>query len=179
MPSVATTSDVIPPRPDGGRWPFLLISNAGFVYADSLIDLVGHVIPGYEDVEDSYEGDVQAFILRVEAAAQIATIVQALAVRGADEDPESGFTVADASEDVLTALFSPRGVAVLPFTGVWEEEVPLVLVSADYRPYTSTELPSGNVAFIDPTDDRLFLESLEGVGFIEVRMDADSDSLAA
>ncbi|KQO98692.1 hypothetical protein [Leifsonia sp. Leaf264] len=167
---ISTEIGPAPLREDGTKFPFAFITDTETVYADSLTSIVARFIPGYEDLPDSYDGDVQSFILRVEEAAKVANQLQAMIVTAAIDAGE--LDVRNADEDTLTALYGIRGGAFAPFTGEWEHSIPLVLTSSDYEPYTKTPVPTGEVVLIDPTDERLFLSSLEDAGLGELFMDA-------
>ncbi|SLN02310.1 hypothetical protein FM103_11840 [Corynebacterium xerosis] len=103
------------------------------------------------------------FLMRLEQAIVIATAVQesivAAAVHRRDLDEAT-------EEEVWSALLAERE-SVDP--GVrWEHQVPLVLVSSLFAPYAEKDQPIGNIAWIDPTDDVTMLESLQGLGVIEL-----------
>ncbi|WP_159599117.1 hypothetical protein [Agromyces humi] len=142
-------------KDDGTPWPFALNTGDRTVYADTLTDLAAELIPGYAELPDSYDGDVDAFIARVHAASMIANRSQAQLIAATE-----WFDLAAANEEVATALLAPRGQATNQYAGNWDGPVPLVLVSTDYAPYTDVPLPTGDVSFIDPTDEQTFIHSL-------------------
>ncbi|MFE6966790.1 hypothetical protein ACFVAJ_16900 [Agromyces sp. NPDC057679] len=154
MASVITDEIAPPARTDGTSWPYVLNTNDHAVYADSVTEIVAALIEGYADVEDSYRGDVDAWMRRVVAAGELAEKAQAQAIAAVEL-----FDLAAASEDVATALLAPRGVATNQFAGNWGGPVPLILVSTDYAPYTDVPLPTGDVTFLDPTNEQTFVNS--------------------
>ncbi|MDN5687698.1 MAG: hypothetical protein L0G94_13655, partial [Brachybacterium sp.] len=69
-------------------------------------------------------------------------------------------------EYTWTTLLAQRETA---HPGVrWPHKVPLVLVTALFAPYTDRDQPIGNIAWVDPVDDVAMLDSLQGLGIIEV-----------
>lgn len=155
-------------REDGEPWPFALSNGDTSVFADSAHDIIAHLIPGYGDLdtaEDATEAHDQALLLRWQTAVLTASDVQA-AICG-DRVHEGKFDPATESEDALTALFGDKTVAVEGFDSWDNEHVPLVLIATDYEPYTERDLPTGNVLWIDPSDEIAFLNSLANLGVIE------------
>ena len=119
------------------------------------------VVIGTEYLEES--GPEVLFLMRLEQAIVIATAVQdsivAAAVQCQDLDEAT-------DEEVWSALLEERET-VDP--GVrWEHTVPLVLVTSLFAPYTETDQPIGNIAWVDPADDVTMLETLQGLGVIEL-----------
>ncbi|APX31802.1 hypothetical protein BH708_02690 [Brachybacterium sp. P6-10-X1] len=103
------------------------------------------------------------FLMRLEHAIIIATAVQESLVAAAVQNHDLDETT---DENTWTALLAGRETAD---PGVrWEHKVPLVLVTALFAPYTDRDRPVGNIAWIDPIDDVAMLDSLQGLGIIEV-----------
>ena len=162
-----------PVREDGASWPFALLLGEVTVYADSLTDLLGYVIPGYDQLPLGDEGDVLAFLERVSHASAIAGESQALVLAHHTESGE--FDPADQSEAELTALFSARGTGLVDgseFDHKWENAVPLVLLTTDFAPFTARPLIEGNVQYFDPSDERTYLDSLQEFGFVDLFVNA-------
>lgn len=152
-------------REDGTPWPFALAKGERSVFADNAGEIIAHIIPGYDDLPAGPEGDDQALILRWETAATTATDIQALIC--ADRGQEGLFDPANESEDTLTALFQDKMIAVEDVEAWDHEQVPLVLVATDYDPFTDRVPPTGNILWIDPSDEVTFLDSLSNLGVIE------------
>lgn len=130
------------------------------VQADRNDELLAAVIgPEYLEEDDPEV----LFLMRLEQAIVIATAVQESIVAAAMQRHDLDETT---EEDVWTALLAERET-VDP--GVrWEHRVPLVLVTSLFAPYAKRDQPIGNIAWVDPTDDVTMLESLQGLGVIEL-----------
>src|SRR5699024_9737128 len=103
------------------------------------------------------------FLTRLVHAMIIATAVQESIVAAAVEAGDLDETT---DEEVWTTLLAQREVAN---PGVrWQHKVPLVLVTALFAPYTDRDQPIGNIAWVDPIDDVAMLDSLQGLGVIEL-----------
>jgi hypothetical protein len=160
---------VPPTRRNGELWPFALLTGDDTVYTDTLTDLVSYFIPGYADIPHDSRGQQEAFVARVDYGAGVATHTQALVLASAVTSGE--FNPATASEDALTALLQTRGTALFTpklFDGVWSYDVPLVLLSTDFAPFTSVQIFDGNVMVFDPSDERTFIDSLCVLGLAEL-----------
>lgn len=152
-------------REDGTQWPMALVRGDQTVFADTATELVGHLIEGYANLPDTEGGNAQALVARWRTCVATASDVQALIC--ADRAAEGTFDPAAESEEVLTALFSDKTVPVEGFD-TWDlGSVPLVLVATDYEPYTERVAPTGNVLWIDPSDEVAFLHSLTNLGVIQ------------
>ena len=168
-----TTITPSPVREDGSSWPFALLIGEETVYADTLTELVAHIIPGYADFAGDEDGHVLAFLARVDLAAGVASQAQAVVLAEATKSGE--FIAEEESEDVLTILLSQRGSSLIdgsPFGNRWDHPVPLVLVSTDFAPFSEHELIDGNVQYFNPGDERVFLESLQAFGFVGLFVNA-------
>jgi hypothetical protein len=162
-----------PLRADDSPWPFALLALHDTIYGDSLTDLVGYLIPDYEALPASQEGDEDAFLARVDYAAAYIGSAQSVILATATTDGD--FAPELASEATLTALLSPRGTGLIDgseFNFTWTETVPLLLLTTDFAPFTSVPLIDGNVAYFDPSDERVFLDSLSGMGAVELFVNA-------
>ncbi|MGP4915618.1 hypothetical protein ACTXJ9_07930 [Brachybacterium tyrofermentans] len=157
--STSSSHTVLSPTdPEAG--PFTLRIGERTVRADRNDELLAAVF-GPEYLEES-DPEV-LFLMRLEQAIVIATAVQESIVANAVQRRDLDETT---DEDTWTALLAERET-VDP--GVrWEHRVPLVLVSSLFAPYTERDQPIGNIAWIDPTDDVTMLESLQGLGVIEL-----------
>lgn len=170
----STTVTPSPAHPENVSWPFALMVGDDTVYADTLTELVGFVIPDYADLPLTAEGDDDAFLARVDAAVSAVALAQATVILAMEEAGD--FNPETASEDVLTALLTARGTALVDgaeWDGVWSEAVPLLLVSTDYAPFTALTPITGNVQYFDPSDERTFLASMEDLGWARLYVNAD------
>ncbi|HLR94913.1 MAG TPA: hypothetical protein VK053_10330 [Jiangellaceae bacterium] len=150
---------------DTGEGAFSIRIGQRLVSADRNDELLAAVIGDEYLEEDDPE---LLFLVRLEQAVMIATAVQesivAAAVAAGDLDETT-------DEAVWTGLLAERESAD---PGVrWEHKVPLVLVTSLFAPYTDRDKPLGNVAWLDPIDDIAMLDSLQGLGVIEIVEHAD------
>lgn len=157
--STSSSHTVLSPTdPEAG--PFTLRIGERTVRADRNDELLAAVF-GPEYLEET-DPEV-LFLMRLEQAIVIATAVQESIVAAAVQRHDLDETT---DEDVWTALLAERET-VDP--GVrWEHRVPLVLVTSLFAPYSDRDQPIGNIAWVDPTDDVTMLESLQGLGVIEL-----------
>lgn len=157
---MSTSTNHSPTATGEGAGQFCLRIGERTVRADRNDELLAAVI-GPEYLEES-DPEV-LFLMRLEQAIVIATAVQESIVAAAVQRHDLDETT---EEDVWTALLAERET-VDP--GVrWEHRVPLVLVTSLFAPYSEKDQPIGNIAWIDPTDDVTMLESLQGLGVIEL-----------
>lgn len=156
--SIWSTSQAPIADPENGQ--FSLRIGERTVWADRNDELLAAVIgPEYLEEDDPEV----LFLMRLEHAIVIATAVQESIVATAVQHQDLDETTDEAA---WTALLAARET-VEP--GVrWEHQVPLVLVSSLFAPYSEKGRPIGNVAWIDPTDDVAMLDSLQGLGVIEI-----------
>jgi hypothetical protein len=130
-----------------GRYQLVLGLSVG--EADHACDLVGLVVPGYDDVTDPIERCMArirfARSVRLDAQVRAAgpfvmttplTIEERRSLAGVDEPPER-----------------------------WESPMPLVLVDADHR--DEHHRPAGNVLWLQSRGDREFLQALAATGLVD------------
>lgn len=173
MPSIIIegTPEADVAREDGSPYPYALIQGSVTIYCDGPGDVIAHLIEGYGDIPETPEGDDQALIARVQQAIHIATFIQA--AKAHDKYTEGLFDPENESEEVTTALFADRTIPVL--VDEWNHEVPLVLITTDYAPYVNANTPpKGNVWWVDPSDEALFVHSLNALGVIQVYVHEDA-----
>lgn len=160
---MSTSSDhtvLSPAVLEEGEGRFCLRIGERTVRADRNDELLAAVI-GPEYLEES-DPEV-LFLMRLEQAIVIATAVQESIVAAAVQREDLNEST---DEEVWSTLLAEREI-VDP--GVrWEHRVPLVLVTSLFAPYSERDRPIGNVAWVDPTDDVAMLESLQGLGVIEL-----------
>jgi hypothetical protein len=187
VPSTEDGPGSPPERPDGGPWPYAAVGLSGDTYfADSVTEIIEATLPGYADlkfvddagnVEFIDEGNDVALVMRYDDLIGYATGLQqsiaGTAIERGDFDPTL------VGEDVLTALFAER---IVPFEGVpltddandprvnleWDLEVPLVLMTSDYVPFTERPAPTGNIFWLDPTTELTYLRSLDRLGVMKL-----------
>lgn len=162
----------VPPHPEGGEWIHQIgIGDGGLIISDSATEVVGYIVPGYDELADNDAGHDEALGLRYDFLVEVANIAQEYYRSwGASEglwDPS------EESEDVLTALYSDRSK---PFEGIpgpagieleWTHEIPLLLFVTDYDPYVPRrQPPSGRIVWLDPSDEMSFLQSITKLNII-------------
>lgn len=156
--------------PEGEPWPFALVLADEVVLADHASDLVARIVDDYESIPLDETGDDKAYLLRVQEAIRAVSVVQALMLNDALSD---GFDMAILSDIELTAMLGDR---TIPPVGIdrWDhDEVPLVLCTHSYAPYTADTPPAGNVEWIDPTSEIGFLQSLSNLGLFKFLIHQD------
>ena len=134
-------------------------------------------VDGAGNVEFIDEGNDVALVMRYDDligyAAGLQESLVGTAIERGDFDPTL------VGEDVLTALFAER---IVPFEGVpltddandprvnleWDLEVPLVLMTSDYVPFTERPAPTGNIFWLDPTTELTYLRSLDRLGVMKL-----------
>ena len=173
----STEVDITPPEhPAGSDWLYLLLwPNGDLVYSDRLGEIVIETIQDdrYQDLidDESDEANDGCLVMRYEELVNLANKVQAFMV--ADGAERGAIDLAQAGEDVLTALFQDRAV---PFAGVWRdgvpsfywtEDVPLVAIATDYAPFTDRPAPTGRVVMLDPSSEMGYCLSLAALGLFE------------
>lgn len=155
---------------NGEPWPFSLLRGEETILADHAGELVSFLVDGYEDVPEGAAGHDEALVLRAATAVRIVATIQALlaadAVNEGDFDPDA------VDEDTLNILFGDRTMPVLDVDR-WEHKVPLVLLATDYEPFTTETTPTGNVLWVDPSDELAFLQSLSNLGVINFYVHED------
>ena len=172
MKLTAPLTEPIPTRADGTPWPFMLLRGGLATGADSATELVGELIAGYDEIPTDDEGHDAASWQRALSSVQIAGQFQEGLMAKATED--GSFNVAEAGEDVLTAMLGDKSQPLHAFpvtddgpkTTVWNQPVPLVLLATLYAPYTGVPAPTGRIAWIDPATETFYLESLASLGLL-------------
>ncbi len=186
--SEATAENATPPDHPGGRkWQYAAVALDGTTYyADSVTEIIEATLDGYADLKHVDErgeteffdqGSDLALVRRYDDLVGYATGLQSEIVRTHIE--ERGFDPTSVSEEVLTALFAEK---IVPFEGIsvsddpsnpavdvtWNLEVPLVLMTSDYLPFTDRMVPEGNIVWLDPTTELTYLRSLDRIGIMKL-----------
>lgn len=174
--------DLDPPaRSDGEPWPLMMFHGDGLAtFADTYTELVGELIPDYDDIPDTDEGDEEALWQRYQQAVAIAGALQEGFVQEAIA--RGALVVGSAGEDVLTALLSEK---TTPFVGIpdeqgrvtmeWTHDCPLVLIESDYEPFTDVTTPSGRIVWIRPVDEKQYIASLAEAQIVAVAEESSDD----
>lgn len=156
--------DVLPTQHDGTDYPYLLFAGNQMHASDNVTDLIGAVIAGYDDIEQTPDGNEDALWQRYLHAVAMANFVQKSVV--AQGGIDKTFDLNQLNEDDINALLQDRG---LPVSDVdkWNHDVPLVLIATDYAPFgTLRSKPEGNVLWIDPSLENKYLQSLSELGLV-------------
>lgn len=161
--TAAWPCEQMPLREDGTAWPYALLASEGTegvaILSDTVTELVAHVIPGYPEDHDS------ALIARYQTAVATANDFQRMLV--AEAVVAEKIDLEELDEDTLNVLFGNRAV---PVDGEvvqhWDAEPPLVLIETDYEPFTGRTPITGNVLWLDPSDEAVFMRSLTNLGVI-------------
>ncbi|WP_121253045.1 hypothetical protein [Nocardioides ferulae] len=162
--------------PAGDPWPYAVQRGTTTILSDSLTEILGALMPEYDEIPRTPAGDDQALVFRYQAAVSAANQVQSYwSGRMASEGE---FVPVETDDDTLHTLLNDR---LYPVEDVdrWTHPVPLILVSIDYAPYTERTPPRGNVKWIDPHDELLFLHGLAGLGLIAFMVHGDETENAA
>ena len=147
----------IPAHPDGEVWLFAMpVGGGGVVFADSATSVLDFLIPGYGGLDDD-----EALHVRVANAASTAAVVQTAFIESATD---AGFDLASQTEDALTALLTDKDVPV--DGGPYDLDVPVVLVSTLYEPFTTRPKVGGNIVWLDPSTELAYVRSLAGAQVI-------------
>jgi len=154
--------------------------------ANTLTEMIGHLIPGYTDLEND-DATLARYTCAALTVAQIQQLAAAQATDAGTFDPEH------ADEPTLTAIFASRTAAAPPHTALtprpldlpelglplqWTCPVPLFLTSTDYAPYTDLPRPTGNVFWVDPANEHTFLTTLAAIGVIAFYVRDNDDTEA-
>lgn len=156
--------------PDG-PWEFLMFSrhvrdtepSPRARAAVSVSDLLGLVVSSYDAIDD----DDEAFMARYYAAREIAGEVQAVVNAQAIDSPARPDLTAPECDVLWAEKDQPAPV------GHWDGPAPLVLVRTDYSPFTDVAAPTGAILWIDPSDERSMVESMQQAGYVQLSVKTD------
>lgn len=172
MTRLVYTEDNFPlEREDGTKWPFIMLRNNKAICADTRTELVGALIPGYDDISVDADGDDAALVERFKQALVTADFLQEFLAGVAANDPENEFSLAEATEEELTAFLTKRIDRPTEILGIdhWEHDIPLILVTTLFEPFDEGHpIPTGNIMWIDPSDETTYLRSLAELGQIQL-----------
>ena len=133
------------------------------IAGDTITDLITDLIDDYP-----LENPEAQLTTRTDYAVTTATVMQA--ARAFATAIDGGFDIETETEEAVTALFSDRDLPILEIE-TWDHSVALVLVRTHYAPFTDTPAPTGNVTWIDPSDELTLIRSLEHAGEIRLWID--------
>ena len=156
--------DVLPVQEDGSDYPYLLFAGNQMHASNTVTDLVGAIIEGYDDIDQSPEGNDDALWQRYLHAVAMANFIQKSFIVKSTKDGRLDVNKLD--ENDLNALMGERN---LPVTDVekWNHNVPLVLIATDYAPFgTLRSKPEGNIMWLDPSLENQYLLSLANLGLV-------------
>jgi hypothetical protein len=151
-----------PTRPDGSEWDHVLTLHDGStVHADTAAEVLEEIIEAYTSFDE--RGRLAA---RTRLAEQLASASQEVRIRSAiaqgtldpaDSDHAGLMDVlrADKAQSMSLETEDAPGVPA-----AWVPETMLVLVATRYAPHTAYPRITGNVAYLDPSDDDALLASL-------------------
>ena len=164
---------IVAPLQENGQGYRYCLYTPGYydvAFADDYIDLLAVLIHGYRELND----DDQT-VARIRYATSAAARTQAALIL---DKPE--ITISKAEMDILMA---PRALPQ-PRADWWTCEMPLVVVTTSYEPYTKVPRPAsglGDVAnadnlwWIDPTDEESLLTTLNQMDYIRLMENSDRD----
>jgi hypothetical protein len=154
----AAEADFDPVNSAGEQYLHVLDRPEDSVYADTVTDICETLIPGYDELDHTPDGDAEALVLRYDASVVIADDIQEQLLAQASADSK-----AQLSDEDLALVQASRHKAVR-LDSVWEKPVPLILISTHYAPYTELPAPDGEIGFINPHSEVSFLESTSQLG---------------
>jgi hypothetical protein len=144
-----------------------------FCYADSVRDLICALIPGYEQTKE----DNERAYLRIVFADMAAVMRQSeiLAQLQGSEVTESEWATLVAPKTGPESVRAPW----------WRCEVPLLVVTTSYIPFTDRERPASvhdgvrgkNLWWIDPSDEETLITTLHEVGYVRVMSNLDFENV--
>lgn len=148
-----------PAHPDGDKWLVVWVAPDGrAIFADSITDVIGEVITGYADLDDSDPNADPHLEARIATLASLGSSAQAAILQ---HDGAEHFT-----EEELTALLTPKELPVGIET--WNPSTPLLLLTTTYAPFTEHKVPEGSVVWLDPVTEVTFLSAMQTLGYGEL-----------
>lgn len=145
-----------PEHPEHRPWLVVWVArNGDAIFADSLSDIIGVLIPGYGELDEEHEDDLH-LQARIDCLAPLAAHAQTLvladlATRGVHVSSKE-LNAATLHKEQSTALDR------------WNPAEPLILLTTAYEPFTGRAAPEGAVLWLDPTNEAAFLGSLSKIG---------------
>lgn len=157
---VAPSAIQKPEHPDKRPWLVVWLQrNGDAIFADSLSDIVDVLIPGYGELDDLHEDDLH-LNARIDALIPLATAAQALVL--ADLAAREIHLSVDELNAALLDKNQPTRLER------WNPAEPLILITTVYEPYTDDPRPEGSIQWLDPSNEAVFLGSLNKIGVGEL-----------
>lgn len=153
---IDSTETELPVKRNGEPYLHAIDMTGETMLADTLGECIGFFIQNYDKIAFTDEGDDEALFARADAAVHYANVTQQAFIEHVGIP--DGLT-----ESERLAIVSDRSVPV-EVEGNWDHDIPLVLVSTDYAPYTNLEAPTGDVMFINPHTELSLLISGSEIG---------------
>lgn len=153
---VARDAMHMPEHPEQKPWLVAWFArNGDTIFADSLSDIVGVLIPGYNDLDD--EGDDDPHLnARIDFLVPLARRAQELVL--ADLAARDVHLPVDELNAALLDKEKPTSLER------WNPAEPLILLATTYEPFTDSHAPEGAVTWLDPTNEVELLRSLSKIG---------------
>lgn len=162
-------SGFVPTKPDGSEWAHLLVLEDGaVVHADTETEALESLIPGYADLPRE---DAQARRrARIGHAERLAATLQERRIEAAIA--QGRLNPADPDDELLIRILRlPKSEGLLLASpdapgeqSLWEGPIGLVLVRTSYAPHTEVPPALGRVTWLDPSEERAYLDSLRESG---------------
>ncbi len=162
-------SGFVPTKPDGSEWAHLLVLEDGaVVHADTETEALESLIPGYADLpRDDADARRRA---RIGHAERLAALVQERWIEAAVT--QGRLIPADPNDELLISILRvPKSQGMVLASpqapgeqAPWEGTVGLILVTTSYAPYADVPPATGRVVWLDPSQERAYLESLRDSG---------------
>lgn len=168
--SIVVVNDAGSPYPLGMVMP----SGESFCYADSYSDLVCALIPDYAHAKTEEDKAYLRIVLADNAAVRRQADI--LAQLDVDEVSDGDWATLNAPK---TGEGAPEGIW-------WRSDIPLILVTTTYQPFTGRLRPGSKkdgvqkdnaVWWVDPTDEETLLTTLHEIGYVRVMSNLDFESV--
>lgn len=171
---ISTDPRDIPTHEDGTPYAVALATPDATIGADTYDELLAQLIPDYPAAQTTEEDVARADALRFAYLAQEADHLQAMAV---EQAAAAGFLGSDATDEVKWLLSAPRTGHIAVPGGSWEiTQLPLVLLTTNYEPFSAEPAPVGaGILWLDPTDARTYITSLAAATGLRVFESAQAD----
>lgn len=150
-----------PKSPSGEPFQFCWLDRDVTVFADSLSDIIGVLVPEY--AQALHDRDDRAMLsIRLSTLARFAMIAQERELTAAaealeEDDPDTS----GLPEVVVQMAFLPKDGDVLALDEWPLDDLPLYLLATQYAPYTDVRTPTGKgVVMLSPVTERTYLDSL-------------------
>lgn len=145
-----------PEHPEQRPWLVVWVArNGDAIFADSLSDIVGVLIPGYEEFDDEDDDDPH-LNARIDSLVSQASKAQSLILA---DLAHREIRLTD--EELNAALLNKEMPVNLTR---WNPSDALILLTTTYEPFTDAPAPEGAILWLDPTNEAAYLGSLNKIG---------------